>query len=1114
MRRNSHVAALASIGILFGTLLAASDARAVNNPYGAHIFLQDYMPPADVSNHLTWARRLTSANGYMKQLIYPITNSTSGPSASWVNFVQVCYDKRLIPVLRIATTIQNGVWVKPVADAPGDYTSFANAVKRVIQGLPLDATLPLYVEVLNEPNNNGEWSGQTNPAEYAQVLEDVAAALHSIDPRVKVTNSGLSPGGDYDNRQFIRAMFTAVPNLGQSIDAWASHPYCGDTPPEQNNHNGNAPVPLLAIDSFSLELAVLSEYMDISNLKVIATEGGFSGVDEDTEAAYMMRAFRDYWSQWPEVLGICPWYFCNPLSDGSGPDWVYPDSDTLGDGYPTLRKRKYETVAALAKPGDTTGAISGNVTEAAFDTPLTNVQVTCNPGSLTTTTDTAGTYFFAQLAPGTYTVSFTRAGFEPLTLANLSVAAAANTVGNASLTAAGTGTIHGIVSDPLTGAPLVGAILTTNPGSYTDATAADGTYTLANLPPGTYDLTATVRGRYDHRRQGLVVEVGGNVAANFSPGCDDFPDAQEMFGGLTLDDNGNIPGVASSWSNPSGTAMPSIFAVDSTVRYSGHGSQRITVGDPTNNYIWNITNYSAIAPGAVYLFEAWVKTQNLVRGSGRGAVLAINFYANDMTFKGQVFSPVAFEGTQDWGRLHRVAIAPAGSARAQVVLLAEGTSGTAWFDNAYLGLATSGSSTSPGSFLQAGGNLVSIPLRPSRHHATEVFGACLVGGATLDDNIHRYLSGFYETYPQDFTLIHPGTGYWLNLDNGCNRTISGVVNGREQYVPLHEGWTLAGMPFTSSRSLAGCEVVADGLSYPLAELPNNWIQKTLVTHHSSLGYQIVKTGPGGDATVLAPWYAYWVRAFRPGLTLVVPVSEPASPPTLPDLAVSRVRLTMTAAGCRPWSYRADLAVTAEDSIDEYDVLAPPDPPTGATEVRLTSDAGADPALEDARPTPSAGASRVWPLSARGVNFSAGQCRTATLTWDAAAANEYAWCLVNTATGRIDCLNASGQTLFDVCEGATVPLQLWARYGHLGFGDVDEDGDVDPDDFDVFQACATGPGLAYDAQNLASGCTLVADGQGVIAVDFDRDGDVDLSDFGTFQRCLSGAGVWANPSCGE
>jgi hypothetical protein len=65
-------------------------------------------------------------------------------------------------------------------------------------------------------------------------------------------------------------------------------------------------------------------------------------------------------------------------------------------------------------------------------------------------------------------------------------------------------------------------------------------------------------------------------------------------------------------------------------------------------------------------------------------------------------------------------------------------------------------------------------------------------------------------------------------------------------------------------------------------------------------------------------------------------------------------------------------------------------------------------------------------------------------------------------------------------------------------DFDRDGDVDSADMDLFESCASGPGISRPA-----GCE---------AKDFDGDNDVDQSDFAVFQRCFSGPDVPADPNC--
>lgn len=67
-------------------------------------------------------------------------------------------------------------------------------------------------------------------------------------------------------------------------------------------------------------------------------------------------------------------------------------------------------------------------------------------------------------------------------------------------------------------------------------------------------------------------------------------------------------------------------------------------------------------------------------------------------------------------------------------------------------------------------------------------------------------------------------------------------------------------------------------------------------------------------------------------------------------------------------------------------------------------------------------------------------------------------------------------------------------------DFDRDGDVDLDDYGVFQSCASGPAIPHDG------------GDACRQADFDNDQDVDQDDFAVFQRCISGEDKPADPDC--
>ena len=66
-------------------------------------------------------------------------------------------------------------------------------------------------------------------------------------------------------------------------------------------------------------------------------------------------------------------------------------------------------------------------------------------------------------------------------------------------------------------------------------------------------------------------------------------------------------------------------------------------------------------------------------------------------------------------------------------------------------------------------------------------------------------------------------------------------------------------------------------------------------------------------------------------------------------------------------------------------------------------------------------------------------------------------------------------------------------------DLDCDSDVDGNDLDIFESCATGP-------------DVVPPNPGCERSDFDQDGDVDQEDFGWLQRCMTGPDVLLDWDC--
>ena len=319
--------------------------------YGIHTFIQERCNSDDINYQLDRALELMGPGAYVKQLFHWITPETRGPLPCWVDFVNRAYDRGLVPVVRLQGVHGGPYWLKPEPDAPGDYTTIAEAYKRVVQGLPRRDGHRLYVEIWNEPNLDIEWGGQPNPIEYGHFLVDVAAAIRSLgDPRVVILNGALAPGGNYNNLAFIDALAT-VPGALNAFDVWAAHPYPGNHPPEYNIHDNTAVYRDLTIDSFLPELERLAAH-GRTGLQVLLTETGYAlgqnnfgfegypPISEGNRADYIRRAYRDYWRRWPEVLGVCPYELVDPRGDWWVWDWLYPDG---------RHHEQYDAVAALPK---------------------------------------------------------------------------------------------------------------------------------------------------------------------------------------------------------------------------------------------------------------------------------------------------------------------------------------------------------------------------------------------------------------------------------------------------------------------------------------------------------------------------------------------------------------------------------------------------------------------------------------------------------------------------------------------------------------------------------------------------------------------------------------------
>jgi hypothetical protein len=664
-----------------------------NNCYGAHLLVTDGQTGTRGDKHLRWARHLVGRWGYAKTLFHGIDAGTRHAADGWIDYVSRCYQLELVPVIRLGGHMQGGQWVPPKPDKSGDYSSIAAAIQRVVSDLPRSDLCPLYVEIWNEPNLAVEWQGRPDPQAYADFFVQAAAAVRAIgDKRIRVLNGGLAT-----DIAWTRKLCEANPAFATSFDVWASHPYPQNHPPSVNFHDKTAPDrSSLTIDSYLLEFDVLREF-GRSDLKVMLTEtghdlgnstylkSGYPMIDEYNRADYMVRAFRDCWTRWPEVLAVMPFELCN--EGWTHLDWVYPESESNPDGSPTRPHYQYSAVAALAKPTDTTGAINGTIRIARLGSRMEGAKVVVRFVKQGSISDPMGNYFLTRLPPEKYDVTISKTGFAPVQK-RLTVQAGRNTVFDAEMVAEQLSTLTGTVRSGDDGRPLRGVKVSLSPGNQHATTDHQGRYEIPKCIPARYTVSAEGPELNRYEASGIEITTRRSNEHDFVLGRRKGPQVDNLVtnGGFEAGGGGGgKPGIALGF-EPLVPALQQFkdgtTAVSDRAAHSGRWSQeiRLRLGEIA---VRQITTYNTARPGAQYVGGAWVRVSS--EDSKAGAWISLMATRNDGGVIAQALSrPLNGKSAEGWAWVTVSLVAPPGSERVSLGLHARGQRGSAWFDDAEL----------------------------------------------------------------------------------------------------------------------------------------------------------------------------------------------------------------------------------------------------------------------------------------------------------------------------------------------------------------------------------------------------------------------------------------------
>ena len=218
--KNPFMKIIVTILFFCVTLLLPAEIWAINDPlsvdnnkYGIHIIDE---------NDLENAAFLVNSSGGDWGYVTIVIREDDRNNEKWQKIFDRMRQLHLIPLVRLATRMENAFWKKPKLEDVSSWTDFLSSLHWV--------TKNRYVIIFNEPNHAKEWGGSLAPVEYAQIISSFSATLKARSDDFFILPAGLDASAPnssitMDERAFLNEMHAFDTDVFSYIDGWTSHSY-------------------------------------------------------------------------------------------------------------------------------------------------------------------------------------------------------------------------------------------------------------------------------------------------------------------------------------------------------------------------------------------------------------------------------------------------------------------------------------------------------------------------------------------------------------------------------------------------------------------------------------------------------------------------------------------------------------------------------------------------------------------------------------------------------------------------------------------------------------------------------------------------------------------------
>lgn len=230
---------------------------------------------------------------------------------TWQKFFDDCRKNHIIPIIRLATIMENNYWKIPTESDIDHLVSFLNSLNWPV--------IPQYIIPFNEINHASEWGGQIDIKNFTDIYIYTAQKFKNTSSNFFILSSPLDLAADDKNLETKSAttvyqeIYNYNPLYFELVDALASHSYPNHGyigSPDDTGQN--------SIRGYQWELNYFKKLGVTKNYSVFITETGWphrEGIAKNnkyysakTAADFYIKALN-FWQSDSKIIAVTPFIY-------------------------------------------------------------------------------------------------------------------------------------------------------------------------------------------------------------------------------------------------------------------------------------------------------------------------------------------------------------------------------------------------------------------------------------------------------------------------------------------------------------------------------------------------------------------------------------------------------------------------------------------------------------------------------------------------------------------------------------------------------------------------------------------------------------------------------------